>query len=227
MLAYVTVLSVGMFRISSWLSTMRESVPFVLVLLSTCVRFPHSFPNSVVHTAWVAGSAASFLYFVIVSPLMGWMRAAQCGAVFLLLLDFTSNMCLAWHFLTCSFAWKLYVNRLRASCVMKRGVWMAIGWVGLFVISVPWGDLFGMSRGDCRHFLTQSVSGARVVSIGADCCLTPSEISMRSPSEVGVGSCCDMGRMPGVFARVTLVCVWGAAIMFAVDVGLVELCCAV
>ena len=64
-------------------------------------------------------------------------------------------------------------------------------------------------------------------AIGADCCLTPSETAMRSPSEVGVGSRCNMGRMPGVFSRVTLVCVRGAAIMFAVDVGLVKLCCAV
>ena len=46
-------------------------MPFVLVLLSPCVRFLHYFPNAVVHTAWVAGSAAIFLYFVIVSPLMG------------------------------------------------------------------------------------------------------------------------------------------------------------
>ena len=38
---------------------------------------------------------------------------------------------------------------------------------------------------------------------------------------------CDMGRMPGVFARVTLVYVQGAALMLAVDVGLVELCCVV
>ena len=34
-----------------------------------------------------------------------------------------------------------------------------------------------------------------------------------------------MGRMPGVFARVTLACVRGAALMAAVAVGLVELCC--
>ena len=34
-----------------------------------------------------------------------------------------------------------------------------------------------------------------------------------------------MGRMPGVFARVTLACVRGAVLMLAVDVGLVELCC--
>ena len=82
MLAYVTVLSVVMLQISLWFSTMRESVPMVLVLLSPCVRFPHYFPNAVVHTACVAGSAASFLYFVIVSPLMGWMTAAQYGFCF-------------------------------------------------------------------------------------------------------------------------------------------------
>ena len=34
-----------------------------------------------------------------------------------------------------------------------------------------------------------------------------------------------MGRMPGVFARVTLACVRVAALMAAVAVGLVELCC--
>ena len=201
-------------------------MPFVLILLSPCVRFPHSFPNAVVHTAWVAGSAASLLYFVIVSPLMGWMTAAKYGAVFLFLLDFTSNMCLAWRFLTCSFAWKLYVNRLRASCVMNRGVWMSIGRVVLGCVSVPWGVSFGMRLGERHRFFTRSVTRAGVASIGADCCLTPSEIAMRSPSEVGVGSCCDMGRMPGVFARVTLACVWGADLMSAVDVGLVELCCA-
>ena len=48
---------------------------------------------------------------------------------------------------------------------------------------------------------------------------------MRSPSEVGVGRRCDMGRMPGVFARVTLACVRGAALIAAVSVGLVDLCC--
>ena len=36
-----------------------------------------------------------------------------------------------------------------------------------------------------------------------------------------------MGRMPGVFARGTLACLQGAALMSAVDVGLVELCCVV
>ena len=70
------------------------------------------------------------------------------------------------------------------------------------------------------------MSGAGVAFIGADCCLTPSEISMRSPSEVGVGSRCDMGRMPGVFAQVTLACVRVAALMSAVDVVLVDICCA-
>ena len=34
-----------------------------------------------------------------------------------------------------------------------------------------------------------------------------------------------MGRMPGVFARVTLACVRDAALIAAVAVGLVELCC--
>ena len=67
------------------------------------------------------------------------MMAAQYGAVLLFLFDFTSNMCLAWRFLTCSFAWKLYMNRLRASCVMKRGVWMDIGRLVLGGVSVPCG----------------------------------------------------------------------------------------
>ena len=34
-----------------------------------------------------------------------------------------------------------------------------------------------------------------------------------------------MGRMPGVFARVTLACVRGATLIATVAVGLVELCC--
>ena len=54
--------------------------------------------------------------------------------------------------------------------------------------------------------------------------MTPSENAKRSPSEFGVGIHCDIGRMPGVFARVTLACVRGAALMAAVVVGLVELC---
>ena len=152
MLAYVTVLSVSMLQISSWFSKMRESAPFVLVLLYPCVRFPHSFPNAVVRTACVAGSAASFLYFVIVLPLLGWMTAAQYGFVFLFLFAFTSNMYFAWRFLTCSFSWKLYVNRLRASCVMNRGVWMAIGLLDLVGVSVYCVASFGMRRGERRHF---------------------------------------------------------------------------
>ena len=154
MLAYVTVLLVGMLRISSWFSTMRESAPFVIVLLSPCVRFPHSFPNAVVHTACVAGSVASFLYFVIVSLLMGWMTASQYGVVFIFLFAFTSNMYFAWRFLTCSFEWKLYVNRLRASCGMKIGVWMAIGRLDLVGVSVSCVVSFGMRRGKRRHFFT-------------------------------------------------------------------------
>ena len=110
--------------------------------------------------------------------------------------------------------------------MMKRGVWMAIGRVCLVGVSIPCGVLFGMRRGDCRRFLTQSVSGAGVASIVDDCCLTPSEVAMQSPYEIGVGSRWDMGRMPGLFARVTLACVRVAALISAVDVGLVELCCA-
>ena len=129
-------------------------MPFVLVLLSPCVRLPHSLPNAVFHTDCVSGSAASFLYFVIVSPLMGWMTAAQYGFVFLFLFDFTSNMYFAWSFLTCSFAWKLYVNRLRASCVMKRGVWMDISRLNLVGVSVSCVVSFGMRRGERRRFFT-------------------------------------------------------------------------
>ena len=81
-----------------------------------------------------------------------------------------------------------------------------------------------MRRGDCRRFLTRSVSGAGVASIVVDCCFTPSKVAMHSPFEVGLGICRDMGRIPGVFARVTLACVRGAALMLAVDVGLVEHC---
>ena len=34
-----------------------------------------------------------------------------------------------------------------------------------------------------------------------------------------------MGRMPGVFVRVTLACMRGTALIAAVAVGLAELCC--
>ena len=110
----------------------------------------------------MAGSAASFLYSVIVSPVMGWVTAAEYGVVLLFLLYFTSTSCLSWLFLTCSFAWKLYMNRLSASCVMKHGVLVAIVRVGLVGVSVPWGVPFVMRRGDRRRFLTRSVSGAGV-----------------------------------------------------------------
>ena len=108
---------------------------------------------------------------------------------------------------------------------MKRGVQMEISLLGLVGVSVTWGVSFGMRSCNRRRFLIRSVSEAGVVSIVADCCLTPSEVAMRSPSEVGVGSRWDMGRMPGVFARVTFACVRGAALMSEVDVRLVELCC--
>ena len=129
-------------------------MPFVLVLLSPCVGFSHSFPNAVVYTACVAGSAASFLYFVIVSPFMGWMMAAKYGFAFLFLFAFTSNIYFDWRFLTCSFACKLYVNRLRASCVMNPGVWMAIDLLDCFGVSVSCVASFGMMRGErCRFFI--------------------------------------------------------------------------
>ena len=110
--------------------------------------------------------------------------------------------------------------------MIKRGVWMVIGQVGLVGVSFPCCVLFGIIRSDRCCFFTGSVSGSGVASIGAGCCLTPSEISERSPSKVGLGSRWDVGRMPGVFARVTLAYVRGASLMLAVDVGFVDFCCA-
>ena len=97
--------------------------------------------------------------------------------------------------------------------MMKRGVWMAICRVEFVGVSVCWGVSFGMRHGDRRCLLTRSVSGAGVASILYDCCWTPSEVAMWSVSEVGVGSRWDMVRMPGMFPRVTLACIWGAALM--------------
>ena len=111
--------------------------------------------------------------------------------------------------------------------MMKCGVWMAIGRLVLDVVSFPCGVSFVMRRGDRRLFFTLSVSGSGVAFIVADCWLTPSENAKQSPSEFGVGIRCNIVRMPGVFARVTLACVRGAALMSEVDVGLVELCCVV
>ena len=67
---------------------------------------------------------------------------------------FSVGYYLAWRFLTSSFAWKLYVNRLRVSCVMKREVWMAFGRVVLGGVSFPCGVSFGMRRGERRRFFT-------------------------------------------------------------------------
>ena len=117
------------------------------------------------------------------------------------------------------------MKRLRVSCVMKRGVWMAISRLVLVSVFVSCVLSFGMRRGERRRFFTCSASASGVASIGADCWLTPSENGKRSPSEVGVGSRCDMGWMPGVFALVTLSCVQGTSLMAAVADGLVELCC--
>ena len=104
---------------------------------------------------------------------------------------------------------------------MEVGVGVIVG------VSVPWGVSFRLRHGNCRRFVTRLVVGAGVAPLIEECCLTPSEVAMRSPSEVGVGSRWDMWRMPRVFARVTLACIQGAALILAVGVGLVEVCFAV
>ena len=51
-------------------------VPFVPVLLLPCAKLPNSFPNAVVHMSQVAGSFANVLYFVMVTPVVGWTTPA-------------------------------------------------------------------------------------------------------------------------------------------------------
>ena len=53
------------------------------MLLYTCSRFPHSFPNAVVQTSCVAGYFANFLKFDIVSPVKGCITGGQnfCSGV--------------------------------------------------------------------------------------------------------------------------------------------------
>ena len=54
-----------------------ESVPGVFVSASPCARFPNSFPNALAQVVAVRGSAMRFLYFVIVSPVIGCVTGAQ------------------------------------------------------------------------------------------------------------------------------------------------------
>ena len=61
MFAYVTVRSSGICLILLLSSTNSEFVPLVPVLVSPCARFPHFFPNDVVHTSLVAGLFANIL----------------------------------------------------------------------------------------------------------------------------------------------------------------------
>ena len=71
MLAYVTTLSLGILWILSGLSMISVFVPLAPVLLSPCVNPPHYFPNPVSHTSFNVGSLVSFLYDVIISPVVG------------------------------------------------------------------------------------------------------------------------------------------------------------
>ena len=71
MLAYVTTLSFGISWILSGLSIISVFVPLAPVLLSPCVNPPHSFPNPVSQTSLNVGSLITFLYDVIISPVVG------------------------------------------------------------------------------------------------------------------------------------------------------------
>ena len=51
-------------------------VPLVLVVVSPCANPPSSFPKALVQMSGVAGSLASVLYLVMVSPVSGWTMPA-------------------------------------------------------------------------------------------------------------------------------------------------------
>ena len=71
MRVYVTVRSLGIHRIWSWVMTKIESVPGVLVAASPWARLPNSFPNARDHMRLVMGSSINFLYLVMDSPVTG------------------------------------------------------------------------------------------------------------------------------------------------------------
>ena len=77
---YVTVQSFGICFILSCESTKTVFVPFSPVNASPWANPPNSFPNACVQMSEVAGSLASFLWEVTVSPVVGWMTgAAKCS----------------------------------------------------------------------------------------------------------------------------------------------------
>ena len=57
-----------------------ELVPGVFMASSPCARLPTSFPKSLAHESCRSGSACSFLYCEMDSPVTGWMTGAQNGS---------------------------------------------------------------------------------------------------------------------------------------------------
>ena len=56
-----------------------EFLPYVLVFVLPCARFPNSFPNVAIQIYLVVGSLINVLYFKIVSPLIGYTTGtAKC-----------------------------------------------------------------------------------------------------------------------------------------------------
>ena len=76
-LEYVTVWSAGILCISSWSRTKKEFVPFVTLFISPCDKLHHSFPNAAEHFFCISVLFANVLYFVIDSPVIGWMTGEQ------------------------------------------------------------------------------------------------------------------------------------------------------
>ena len=76
-LEYVTVWSAGILCISLWSRTKKEFVPFVTLFISPCDKLHHSFPNAAEHFFCISVLFANVLYFVIDSPVIGWMTGEQ------------------------------------------------------------------------------------------------------------------------------------------------------
>ena len=96
----------------------------MFVFVSTCVKFPHSFPHSVVQVSFVTGSLAKVWYFEIVSSETGWKIGAQkCSSLIAILILCSS------HRMDCGIKClgivpqTVDVNSVNASCEINLLFW--------------------------------------------------------------------------------------------------------
>ena len=130
----------------------------MLVLLSPCAILPNSLPNAVVHTSRVMGSLANFLYFVMVSPVTGWMTGAQKCSIstsywFSLLVVGLEQMNAVGSHVCSTSPYTLLVKKFTASwemmCGDGNGMRYELGFVGCGAVILTGSFSLGFNLGDC------------------------------------------------------------------------------